>query len=205
MKALPRYFGLSVALVIALIFSATASRAQTLIFTFEQFSTIPPTPLLNVLPEVGDGSLRANFSAENIAITTMASFGVVSGNVLSTGGSVIQVTLNNAVNSVSLGFVSRGGNFSIGLSSASGGTSVTSHPLGAPGMKGGILSFASATAFRSFTLTSSRDDFSIDNLAFGPVVAGVPVAVGDSGQTLVLLGAAAAALVAFRRRSAAAL
>ncbi len=184
-----------------LLLVAPGLHAQNVTYTFEQFQAFLSPVFSNVAPDSGTGPLHASFTAENCAIAAVASLGVVGGNVLATSGNTIQVSLTTAVNSVSFGFLAHGGNFTVNLSSAVGGTSVTSNPLGAPGLKGGFLSFSSATPFTSFLLTSTSRDWAIDNLVLRQVITS-PLAVPENGGTAALFGLALGGLFAFRRRFA---
>lgn len=175
--------------------------AQNVTYTFEQFQASLSPVLTNVAPDSGIGPLRASFTAQNCAIAAVASLGIVGGNALATSGNTIQVSLTTAVNSVSFGFLARGGNFTVTLSSAVGSTSVVSKPLGAPGLKGGLFSFSSATPFTSFLLTSTSRGWAIDNLVLRQVITS-PLAVPENGGTAALFGLALGGLFAFRRRFA---
>lgn len=194
-------------IALGLFASGATIRAQSVTYTFEQFGfTVPSTPLVNVAPDSGPSSFRANFtSAPNATAFQVVPFqpnGLFSGNSLAeptgTTGNVLTVTLNTAVNLVNLVFATNGPG-SLTFASAAGTITVTSTPQsGGAGFQGGILSFSSATAFTSFTLTAGTGpEFAIDNLTMRIAA---PAGVPDGGSTLAMIGGCALLLLAAHRR-----
>ena len=189
----PLYLLLHV-LVTATLFSflPTVARAQTVTYDFAQFTPGQATPLLNVAPDVGSSSFEASFTSNpNTAAFVVLDFlpnGLFSGNSLveQTGvlGNTLTVTLNTAVNFVSLAFATNGPG-TLTFASAAGSMVVASTAqIGA--FPGGTLVFDSAVAFSSFTVTAGPGpEFAIDNLTMRIAAAtGVP----DNTSTIVILG-----------------
>ena len=202
---IPRF--LPAALLSGLLLVTTAQvRAQSVTYNFTQFGGGGQiTPLLNVAPDVGSSSFRANFtSAPNSGGFRVSNFqpnSLFSGNSLTepagTVGNVLTVTLNTAVNLVNLVFATNGPG-ALTFASSSGGVTVASTAQGGS-FPGGSLTFSSATPFTSFTLTDGAGpEFGIDNLTMRVAA---PTGVPDSGTTVLLLGMSVAVLLAGASRA----
>jgi hypothetical protein len=198
---------LVVATMLVLIFGITrrAHGESIGIYTFEQFGrSMPPpegpppplaiTPMIDVAPDVGLSTLRADFTSspvgETFYVSTFYEHSVVSGNVLLSNqglpfNNVLTVTVNTFLTGVSLAFITAGSLPTLILTSPAGSTSATSThwPIGYH--PGGMLEFRSATPFNVFHLTVPGDSgFAIDNLS----LTAIDVPAVPEPTTLVLLG-----------------
>lgn len=201
----PRSLSLAAVLVLSLGLLTNVS-AQTVTYTFEQFGVGgQATPLINVSPDSGTASFNASFtSAPNpgaFVVIPFAANALFSGNSLTQSlgqaGNVLTVTLNMAVNSVSLVFGTNGTG-TLTFACAAGTVSVASTPQGGFFL-GGTLAFSSATPFNAFTLTTgSAPEFAIDNLTMRIAA---PVGVPDGGSTLALAGVAALLILSAHRHA----
>ncbi|MDQ6860684.1 MAG: hypothetical protein M3032_05960 [Verrucomicrobiota bacterium] len=202
MKFFPRTFTIVALAGIVLSSLAAQAQAASVTYTFEQFAA-PTSLLTNVSPEVGASSFKATFISPGSSIANMGTAGAITGNVLLLAGNTLQVTLSAAVNSISVAFGGMGGNFSVAFNSAAGSSTATTSPVGAPGMKAGSLNFSSPTAFNSFTLTSTKTSWAIDNLILelAPSTPGI-VRAPEGGSSLLLLAFAGGAIAFVRRRLA---
>jgi hypothetical protein len=155
------------------------------VFTFEQF-TVPPgdfgtrTPLLDVAPNIGSTSFRADFTTSPLPdLFAVASFphSFTSGNLLigrHGHAHSLTLTFNEFITSVSFPFLTTGFAGTLQLSSPVGTTAMTAGLTGDAGdfFTAGVLSFASSAPFRTFTLSTASNpsepgccgSFAIDNL-----------------------------------------
>ncbi len=201
MKVTLRSFVFVVVFFFCFLVSVGGLRGQSYTYTFEQFAPGTSTPILNAAPDVGSASLRASFtSAPNTTafqVTAFQANGLFSGNALfhpvGTTGNVLTVTLNTAVNAVTLVFGSNGAS-SLTFACSSGSTVVASTAQsGGANFPGGSLTFSSATPFSSFTLSDGAGpEFAIDNLT---MQVSSPAAAPDGGSTLLMLGIAGLVLL----------
>jgi hypothetical protein len=183
-----RRFWLAVALLGMLLLTAGRAEGVSVTYTFEQLGVSgETTPLLNMAPDAGQSSFRANFTsaptANGFLVASFQPNPLFSGNSLfeplGSVGNTLTLAFNMSINSVSLVFASNGPS-TLSFISPSGDTSVTSSFQGGL-FPGGTLTFTSATPFTTFSLTDGGGpEFAIDNLTMG--LASVP----DGGSTLAM-------------------
>lgn len=200
----------------ATLFFPVYAQADTVTYTFEQpvFGVGNTTPIVRG-PNSGPSGFEATFTAAPQAgAFTIFDSGqpnaLITGQFLSVGitsnaNNTLTVTLNTAINSVSVNFAiqilfpSPG---QLVLTSAAGSTSQLSALLPGAGLnQGGVLTFSSATPFTSFTLAAFNNfgqptRFAIDDLVMQTVSA-EPV---PEPATIFLLSAGLAGAVFKARR-----
>jgi hypothetical protein len=186
--------------------SSSVEASPIALYTFEQFSGLAFTPLVNVAPDSGPAGFLATFTSSpaptGFAVNPFQANGLFSGVSLIEPafvvGNTLSVTLNQPIFSVTTAFATNGPG-ALTFGSSVGGISVVSTPQsGGASFPGGTLTFSSLVGFTSFTLSAGASpEFAIDNLQLdlGPPPSEVP-----EPSTLVLLGIGAAGAVARRRR-----
>jgi hypothetical protein len=187
-------------LSLLLLLLATSAPAATVMFTFDSFTPLQTTPLLNCSPDVGPSSFQASFTSSPsdaaFSIVTILVNPSFSGQLLmdvSPPGSsdTLTVTLNSPIHTVQLDFALFMPGYleldsSAGTAYASTGDS-----------QAGNLSFQSETGFTEFSLTgfdasNQATMLAIDNLRLTPTTVPEP-------STWAMLGLGVAALVIRRR------
>lgn len=207
MKATPRFRNF-IAFCFCVLLATNAMRAQSVTYTFEQFAPGTLTPISNASPDIGSAAFKASFTSNpnpsGFQVTAFQPNNLFSGNALfhplGSTNNVLTITLNTAVTSVTLVFGSNGSS-TLSFACSSGSTMVASTPQsGGSSFPGGTLTFSSATAFNSFTLSDGGGpEFAIDNLT---MQVSSTSAVPDSGSTLLMLSLAGLSLLLTSRRSA---
>jgi hypothetical protein len=187
-------------LLLLLLLLATSAPAATVMFTFDSFTPLQTTPLLNCSPDVGPSSFQASFTSSPndaaFSIVTILVNPSFSGQLLmdvSPPGSsdTLTVTLNSPINTVQLDFALFMPGY-LELDSSAGTVYASTGDSQA-----GNLSFQSETGFTEFSLTgfdasNQATMLAIDNLRLTPTTVPEPSAWA-------MLGLGVAALVIRRR------
>lgn len=206
-----RHRGSTLAAVCLALIASQTVHATTVTYTFEQFSGsgIPATPLTAISPDSGPASFEATFASNPQSDAFAAgSFqpnnlfsGICLTELINFTGNTLTISLNMAVDNVSLVFATNSinGSNSLFFFSPSGNTSAQS--TGQSNFDGGILAFSSSTPFTIFSLNDGMGPaFAIDNLVMH--VAGTNgVATPDTGSTVLLLLLASMCLLALCDRN----